>query len=125
VKQSPNPAGERPLLPKQTEKKTVTPKTEKKVKPTVAEPVKEKDKPKKEVVTTPDKTQEKSTKPKVYTPTQEPKKEKRAKIKSPGGKILTKKKPYKMSKLLRDIQEMEDMMDEMRGKIKRHKDKKW
>ncbi len=110
--------------PKQTEEKTVTPKTKEKVTPIVAEPVKEKDKPKKEGVTTSEKTPEKSTKPKVYTPPKKSKKEKPGKIKSPGGKILTRKKPYKMSKLLRDIQAMEDMMDEMRGKIKRHREKK-
>ena len=38
-----------------------------------------------------------------------------------GGKILTRKKPYKMSKLLRDMQEMEDMMEDMKGKIQRYK----
>jgi len=121
----PKSGGATAPAPKQTEEKTVTPKTEEKVKPKVAEPVKENDKPKKEGVTTLDKSQEKSTNPKVYTPPQEPKKEKRAKVKSPGGKILTRKKPYKTSKLLRDIQAMEDMMDDMRGKIKRHKEKKW
>lgn len=36
-----------------------------------------------------------------------------------GGKILTRKKPYRMSQLLRDMQEMEDMMDDMRRKIRR------
>ena len=111
--------------PKQKEEKIVTPKKEEKVKPKVTEPVREKDKSKKETVTTPKKTEDKPIKPKVYTPPKEPKKEKRSKVKSPGGKILTRKKPYKMSKLLRDIQAMEDMMDEMRGKIKRHKEKKW
>ena len=38
-----------------------------------------------------------------------------------GGKILTKKKPYKMSKLLREMQAMEDMMEDMKGKIRRYK----
>lgn len=38
-----------------------------------------------------------------------------------GGKILTQKKPYKMSKLLREMQEMEDMMEDMKGKIQRYK----
>ena len=38
-----------------------------------------------------------------------------------GGKILTRKKPYKMSKLLREMQEMEDMMEDMKGKIQRYK----
>jgi serine protease Do len=121
----PKSGGETAPAPKQTEEKTVTPKPEEKVKPIVTEPVKEEDKPKKEVVTTPEKTQEESIKPKVYTPPQEPKKEKRGKVKSPGGKILTRKKPYKMSKLLREIQAMEDLMDEMRGKIKRKREKKW
>ena len=111
--------------PRQAENKTVTPKTEEKIKPKVADPVKEEDKPRQAGVTTSDTSQKKSTKPKVYTPPKQPQKEKRAKIKSPGGKILTRKKPYKMSKLLRDIQAMEDMMDEMKGKIKRHKEKKW
>lgn len=39
------------------------------------------------------------------------------------GRILTRKKPYRMSKLLREMQAMEDMMDDMRGKIKRYKQK--
>jgi serine protease Do len=117
--------GETAPPPKQTEEKTVQPKTEQEVKPIKVEPIKEEDKPQKEVAITPRKTEEKSTPPKVYQPPEEQKNEKQAKIKSPGGKILTKKKPYKMSKLLRDIQAMEDMMDEMRGKIKRHKEKKW
>ncbi len=34
-----------------------------------------------------------------------------------GGKILTEKKPYDMDDLIAAMQEMEDMMDEMRGKI--------
>jgi serine protease Do len=38
-----------------------------------------------------------------------------------GGKILTRKKPYKMSKLLREMQAMEDMMEDMKGKIQRYK----
>ena len=38
-----------------------------------------------------------------------------------GGKILTKKNPYKMSRLLREMQEMEDMMEDMKGKIQRYK----
>jgi serine protease Do len=122
---APTSGGETAPAPKQTEEKTVTPQKEEKNQPIIAEPVKEKDKPEKETVTPPKKTEDKPVPPKVYTPPAEPKKEKQAKVKSPGGKILTRKKPYKMSKLLRDIQAMEDMMDEMRGKIKRHKEKKW
>ena len=41
------------------------------------------------------------------------------------GRILTRKKPYRVSKLLREMQEMEDMMDEMRGKMNRYKQKKY
>ena len=108
---------------KHKENKTITPGTEEKITPKAAEPVKEKDKSKTAEMTSPEKTQKKSSQPKVYTPPQEPQKEKQSKVKSPGGKILTRKKPYKMSKLLRDMQAMEDMMDEMRGKIKRHKEK--
>jgi serine protease Do len=41
---------------------------------------------------------------------------------APGsGKILTRKKPYKMSKLLQEMQAMEDMMEDMKGKIQRYK----
>ena len=43
----------------------------------------------------------------------------------PKGRILTRKKPYRVSKLLREMQAMEDMMDEMRGKINRYKRKKY
>jgi serine protease Do len=38
-----------------------------------------------------------------------------------GGKILTKKRPYKMTALLKEMQAMEDLMDEMRGKINKYK----
>ncbi|UCH20585.1 MAG: trypsin-like peptidase domain-containing protein [Deltaproteobacteria bacterium] len=118
---TPEPSGEAADTPKQTEEKSIQPKTEEKVQPSQDQPVKEKVTPQKEVVTSPEKTEEKSTQPKEYKPVKEAKKTQ----KSGGGKILTKKKPYKMSKLLRDIQEMEDMMEEMRGKIKRQKEKKW
>jgi len=37
------------------------------------------------------------------------------------GKILTKKRPFNMDELISDMEEMEDMMDEMRGKIKKFK----
>jgi len=37
------------------------------------------------------------------------------------GKILTKKNPFNMDELVADMQEMEDMMGEMRGKIKKFK----
>jgi serine protease Do len=60
----------------------------------------------------------------LQPPTGEPSPEK-APTKDPdGGRILTQKKPYKMSQLLRDMQEMEDMMEDMRGKIKTYKNKK-
>ena len=35
------------------------------------------------------------------------------------GEILTEKKPYKMDELIAGIQEMEDMMDEMRETIEK------
>ena len=38
-----------------------------------------------------------------------------------GGKILTEKKPYKMDELIAGMQEMEDMMEEMRGTIEEFK----
>ena len=41
--------------------------------------------------------------------------------KSSQGRILTRKKPYKVSRLLREMQAMEDMMDEMRIKMDQFK----
>ena len=75
----------------------------------------------------PQKTEEQPLKPqeKILSPTIEPTPEKVEPKGSGGGKILTKKKPYKMSKLLRDMQEMEDMMEDMKGKINRYKKKKY
>ena len=37
------------------------------------------------------------------------------------GKILTEKRPFNMDELISDMEEMEDMMGEMRGKIKKFK----
>ncbi len=51
----------------------------------------------------------------VQSPKPKPIKEERK------GKILTKKNPFNMDELIADMQEMEDMMDEMRGKIKKFK----
>ena len=56
-------------------------------------------------------------------PTVDPPPEKAPPKTPDGGKILTQKKPYKMSQLLRDMQEMEDLMEDMRGKIKTYKKK--
>ena len=47
----------------------------------------------------------------VKPPEPEPEKERKE------GEILTEKKPYKMDELIAGIQEMEDMMDEMRETI--------
>ncbi len=44
---------------------------------------------------------------------------------SAGRKILTPKAPYKMSQLLRDLQEMEDIMADMRGKLKKYRNKEF
>jgi hypothetical protein len=41
-----------------------------------------------------------------------------------GGKILTQKKPYKVDTLLKEMQAMEDMMEDMRGKIRDYKKRK-
>lgn len=47
------------------------------------------------------------------------KSEEKRKAEAPSrGKILTEKKPYNMDKLVAAMQEMEDMMDEMRGKVR-------
>jgi serine protease Do len=75
----------------------------------------------------PPKTDQQPLKPqeKILSPTIETAPQKEAPKGSGGGKILTKKKPYKMSKLLRDMQEMEDMMEDMKGKINRYKKKKY
>lgn len=58
--------------------------------------------------------------PQTVTPSPQPQPQAPAPQK---GRILTRKKPYRVSKLLRDMQEMEDMMDDMRGKINRYKQK--
>jgi serine protease Do len=55
------------------------------------------------------------------SPTAEATPEKPVPDSSADGKILSHKRPYEISQLLRDMQEMEDMMDDMRGKIKRYK----
>jgi serine protease Do len=86
----------------------------------------------KQFATTPKKAEEKPAQPTEKTPSAEvePLKEKqvsegwdkaeeKAKPKGPsGGEILTEKKPYNMDELVAAMQEMEDMMEEMRGKIK-------
>jgi len=47
----------------------------------------------------------------IETPKRKPVKEKKK------GKILTKKRPYNMDELIAGMQEMEDLMEEMRGTI--------
>jgi hypothetical protein len=110
--------GEVTKVPETVEKKSDQPKTGEDIQPYKEEPVKEKDKPKEDVANAP-----------KEIPTQpsgdKPRKEKDKPKKSEGGKILTKKKPYKTNRLLRDIQAMEDMMDEMREKINKYKEKKY
>ena len=68
--------------------------------------------------------QKKETGSNVQPPTTDLSQEKRPSKKYGGGKILTEKKPYVTSQLLRDMQEMEDMMEDMRGKIRSYKNKK-
>lgn len=63
------------------------------------------------------------SKTKSTSPSEEFAKEKSPSPESDNGRILTEKKPYDVSQLVRDMQEMEDMMEEMRGKIKSFKHK--
>jgi serine protease Do len=107
-------------VPKTSEKASDQPKAEEDIQPYKDKQVKEKDKIKKDVadVQSPKEIQPQPSQDKPVEEKDKPKK-------SEGGKILTEKKPYKMSRLLRDIQAMEDMMDEMRGKIKKYKEKKY
>ena len=94
-------------------KPSVEPVEEKPVQPTPKEPQK----------VTPSKPEETPTSPKIQqqTPEIEQPKDPNTQQKPKGGKILTKKKPYKVRNLLKEMQEMEDMMDDMRIKIDRYK----
>ncbi|MDY6791576.1 MAG: trypsin-like peptidase domain-containing protein [Thermodesulfobacteriota bacterium] len=115
----PTPVKEKVVQPKET---TPTPE---------AEPVKEK--PRKEETAKPV-----QPKPKVVQPvtpkekpaqpkpkTVQPAKPKDRPEKFGADKILTRKKPYKLTGLLRDMQEMEDMMDDMKGKVRKFKKNKY
>ena len=99
-----------------------------------AEPVKEK--PRKETMAKPEPVKEKSVQPKPKSvqpvkpkeiPVQpepkavQPAKPKEKPVKPGIDKILTGIKPYKLTGLLRDMQEMEDMMDDMKGKVRKFK----
>ncbi len=110
--------------------KPVIPEPEKAA-PTVEKPVKTEPppaKPTKEVVeqpVKPEKTVEEPVKPEKKLETTEVKPPEKNVTPKPGQvKILTKKRPYRMSQLLRDMQEMEDMMDDMRSRIIDYKKKK-
>jgi len=109
---APEPVKEKAVQP---EKTTPAPK---------AEPVKEK--PRKEAIAKPEPLKEKSVQPqpKAVQPVKPPEKLKDKPDKLGTGKILTRKKPYKMTKLLRDMQEMEDLMDDMKGKVRKFKEGK-
>jgi len=63
--------------------------------------------------------------PKTVQPAKPPVKLKAKPDKLGTGKILTRKKPYKLTGLLRDMQEMEDMMDDMKGKVRKYKKDKY
>lgn len=111
----------KPSQPPQTREETLTPSP-----PLQKEtPIPQQSLPDKPAI--PQKPDEQPLKPqeRIISPTIEPAPEKVEPKGSGGGKILTKKKPYKMSKLLRDMQEMEDMMEDMKGKIDRYKKKKY
>jgi len=85
-----------------------------------AEPVKQK--PVKEAKVKPEPVKQKPVQPKPKA--LQPAKPKDKPDKLGTDKILTRKKPYKLTGLLRDMQEMEDMMDDMKGKVRRFKNKK-
>jgi serine protease Do len=59
----------------------------------------------------------KPVQPEKETPTPEPEPSEEEK----GGRVLTEKKPYNLDELIAGMQEMEDMMDEMRGTIEEFK----
>ena len=126
VAAAPQPVKEKPVQPKAQPKETTpTPKTEpakeKLRKETMAkpEPVKEKPVQPKPIVVQPAKPKEKPVQPKPKAV--QPAKPKDKPEKFGADKILTKKKPYKLTGLLRDMQEMEDMMDDMKGKVRKFK----
>lgn len=106
---APEPVKEKAAQPKET---TPTPK---------AEPVKEK--PRKEEMAKPEPVKEKPVQPKPKAV--QPAKPKDKPEKFGVDKILTRKKPYKLTGLLRDMQEMEDMMDDMKGKVRKFKKNKY
>jgi len=127
---APEPVKEKPVQPKAQPKET-TPAPK-------AEPVKEK--PPKETMSKPEPVKEKPVQPKPKavqpvkpkeTPVQpkpkavQPAKPKDKPEKFGVDKILTRKKPYKLTGLLRDMQEMEDMMDDMKGKVRKFKKNKY
>jgi len=99
------------VAPEPVKEKTVQPKEK---------PVEEKPREKTTVKPEPVKEKPVQSQPKTVQPAKPPAKPEKL---SPG-KILTKKKPYKLTGLLRDMQEMEDMMDDMKGKVRKFKNKK-
>ncbi len=126
---APEPVKEKAVQPKETTPAPIVepveekPREEEMAKP---EPVKEKPVQPKPKAVQPEKPKEKSFKPepKAVQPVKPPEKPKDKPDKLGTGKILTKKKPYKMTKLLRDMQEMEDLMDDMKGKVRKYKKQK-
>jgi serine protease Do len=106
---APEPVKEKAVQPKET---TPAPK---------AEPVKEK--PGKEAMAKPEPAKEKPVQPKPKAV--QPAKPKDKPEKHGVDKILTGIKPYKLTGLLRDMQEMEDMMDDMKGKVRKFKKNKY
>ncbi len=110
---APEPVKEKAVQPKET---PPAPK---------AEPVEEKPREEELVKPEPVKEQPVQPQPKTVQPAKPPVKLKDKPDKLSTGKILTKKKPYKLTGLLRDMQEMEDMMDDMKGKIRKFKKEKY
>ena len=127
---APEPVKEKAVQPKETTPAPIVepveekPREEAMVKP---EPVKEKPVQPEHKTVQPAKPREKMVQPqpKADQPAKPPAKMKDKPDKLGTGKILTKKKPYKLTGLLRDMQEMEDMMDDMKGKIRNYKKNKY
>ena len=127
---APEPVKEKAVQPKETTPAPIVepveekPREEAMVKP---EPVKEKPVQPEHKTVQPAKPREKMVQPqpKAVQPAKPPAKMKDKPDKLGTGKILTKKKPYKLTGLLRDMQEMEDMMDDMKGRIRKFKKEKY
>jgi serine protease Do len=109
--------------PPEEKKPPVTPQTvePEKIEPETAEPETVEPEPRPEA---PKVTETAPEKPKTVPEVQPVPDKPAPQSKVEGGKILTQKKPYKVDTLLKEMQAMEDMMEDMRGKIRDYKKRK-